>query len=426
MAAAFDKVSKCMDKKQSDANGFTWDPSHSSTNGYDDRPPEKLVGKPMIGGLATFRQTVAEPLSGKLLYPVKVARRIKRKFARRSKSKTRIFLALSKLPASECTYFEPDEATGPDGGCFIVQGEHQSPIPGVQLVNVDNLKTVDELSPDGVKYCGVKDVDSGELVFYKVPRTEVLQLKQHNERIGWCFGGLLDNMNLQNRGKKAESVAGMVLEKIGVKKRLRSVFFGYRQAYNLKPVATYGFRTKAAEKLVRLLQQAGEEIAMLFESMTHRVVDIHETIRYAAAIEEHDIPTIGLTASQISLSDNYCSPVHTDKDAFFCTLGARVPTRKENDDRNLPDDAETVLLYFCFPRYGVKVPIRHGDLILFNSKTPHCATQSLFDDTQIFSCFLSNRTTGFATTKSKRRRTTGSTTTTRKELRRSARIRDKS
>ncbi len=55
---------------------------------------------------------------------------------------------------------------------------------------------------------------------------------------------------------------------------------------------------------------------------------------------------------------------------------------KGKDVYNIDDD---VVVYFCFPRLGVAVPLQPGDFLLFNALIPHCVSSRCRQDNDIFS-----------------------------------------
>jgi hypothetical protein len=86
--------------------------------------------------------------------------------------------------------------------------------------------------------------------------------------------------------------------------------------------------------------------------------------------------------TQFALSKRYASQVHTDADYYNTTLMVY-------DAEAEPDE---VLHYFCFPTYGFAIPMRSGDIIVFNPLVPHCATNPSRDTAMIYSCYVSKKT----------------------------------
>ena len=100
--------------------------------------------------------------------------------------------------------------------------------------------------------------------------------------------------------------------------------------------------------------------------------------------EKYGIPSVhnGGIATQVSLAIAYCSRVHTDNDFFLATLSVY--------DKNA--GPEEILYYFCFTTYEIAVPMRSGDIIVFNPLVPHCATNPSRETALIYSCYVSNKT----------------------------------
>jgi hypothetical protein len=97
-----------------------------------------------------------------------------------------------------------------------------------------------------------------------------------------------------------------------------------------------------------------------------------------------DLPSVsdyGI-ATQFALSKRYCSRVHTDADYFLTTLMVY-------DVEAEPDE---VLYYFCFPTYNFAIPMKSGDIIVFNPLVPHCATNPSRETSMIYSCYVSRKT----------------------------------
>ena len=68
--------------------------------------------------------------------------------------------------------------------------------------------------------------------------------------------------------------------------------------------------------------------------------------------------------SGLAFGTNTYLPVHTDKD-FTSSVVMVLKGQACNDD-------EKEAAYFCFPKLGVAVPLRTGDVLIFNPQEPHC------------------------------------------------------
>ena len=104
--------------------------------------------------------------------------------------------------------------------------------------------------------------------------------------------------------------------------------------------------------------------------------------------ETLNLPSVGghlkrSIATQFAIGENYWSQVHFDNDAFLCLLSV-LPGKSRDDTR--------IMYYFCFPQYKVAVPLRAGDILLFNPLRLHSCTNCSVADGFIFSAYVSNKT----------------------------------
>ena len=60
--------------------------------------------------------------------------------------------------------------------------------------------------------------------------------------------------------------------------------------------------------------------------------------------------------------------VHDDNDY---SVGIVTVIAEEEEGAGLSDD---IICYFCFPTLGIAIPLRSGDLLLFNPRIPHCVS----------------------------------------------------
>ena len=45
---------------------------------------------------------------------------------------------------------------------------------------------------------------------------------------------------------------------------------------------------------------------------------------------------------------------------------------------------DDVVVYFCFPRLGIAVPIKPGDVLFFNAQEPHCVSSHCRNSDDIY------------------------------------------
>ena len=68
--------------------------------------------------------------------------------------------------------------------------------------------------------------------------------------------------------------------------------------------------------------------------------------------------------------------MHSDVDYTYCATS--IHQREEYFD------SQNVVAYFAFPRLGIAIPLRPGDILFFNPKEPHCVSSRCDNDDEIF------------------------------------------
>jgi hypothetical protein len=104
--------------------------------------------------------------------------------------------------------------------------------------------------------------------------------------------------------------------------------------------------------------------------------DLKDKYQIPPAFETAKVPT------QIAVGTNYWSCVHIDDDYYYTTLSCLSP---------VPND-RSILFYFVFPSYKVAVPMRSGDVMIFNPSVFHCCTNPTKKGVHIFSLYVSAKT----------------------------------
>ena len=89
--------------------------------------------------------------------------------------------------------------------------------------------------------------------------------------------------------------------------------------------------------------------------------------------------------SAIACSINGFLPAHVDNN-FFWSVSMAL---SESGDRS------ELLTFFCFPEYGIAVPLCHGDVIVFNPRVQHCvSTRKTTSDIVCLSLYLKTSIVG--------------------------------
>ena len=92
--------------------------------------------------------------------------------------------------------------------------------------------------------------------------------------------------------------------------------------------------------------------------------------------------------SGLAIGTNIYLQAHVDRDFTQSIVMVLKNQRCKNED--------DVAAYFCFPRLGVAVPLRPGDVLIFNPLEPHCLSSRCrkTDDIVCFSLYLKTAVTG--------------------------------
>ena len=166
----------------------------------------------------------------------------------------------------------------------------------------------------------------------------------------------------------------------------RYVCFGHRKDPLGSGVGQYCFRSDTSESEIQWINHAIGEMVTKLEAATRLCLD--ESCDGESFQELQNVfclPSIakGTLSTQFSVGVEYWSRSHSDDDFFYTTLSCL------SDD---PDDCDEVLYYFVFPKWGVAVPLRSGDIIAFNPREEHCCTNPSLANSLIFSAYVSAKT----------------------------------
>ena len=67
---------------------------------------------------------------------------------------------------------------------------------------------------------------------------------------------------------------------------------------------------------------------------------------------------------------------HTNKDFTYCTTSIHMCT--------ISRSSQEIVAYFAFPKLGIAIPLRPGDVLFFNSKEDHCISSNCKDEDDIY------------------------------------------
>jgi hypothetical protein len=181
----------------------------------------------------------------------------------------------------------------------------------------------------------------------------------------------------------------------GKKKRGRSCKYicsGYRKDPLTKKVSYYAFEQWASNRAAYNLKIRIRKLVSDIEEFALNYLLASDLSAFAKIREEGKLEDVLITGAkgkftQMALAKKYWSPLHLDDDFFPTALSCYSPSSVNSGNVN------EILYYFVFPTLGVAVPMRSMDMLVFNSRIPHCATNYRKDDAYIFSFFTSAKTT---------------------------------
>jgi len=133
-----------------------------------------------------------------------------------------------------------------------------------------------------------------------------------------------------------------------------------------------------AVTIVNKLEKCGKRVTKFLNETKHFRDKVQKFLK---------LPTVGTTddsiATQLAIGCNYWSQWHRDPDYYFTFLSCMCKEEKYNEE---------LIYYFVFPEYKLKVPMRSGDVLVFNPTKIHSCTNCKLPDSHIFSAYVSQKT----------------------------------
>jgi hypothetical protein len=166
------------------------------------------------------------------------------------------------------------------------------------------------------------------------------------------------------------------------------VCFGTRKDPNSNQVSEYAFNAKKCSK--KEADSLNETVRSLVYELERRAATLLECMGDTKVYEFNNdcinVPTYTnqMYCTQFSIGKDYWSAMHVDDDYFYTTLSCFHPSIKKGDD--------TILYHFVFPEYGLAIPMRHGDILIFNPTIMHCCTNPRLEGSYITSAYVSKKT----------------------------------
>lgn len=169
----------------------------------------------------------------------------------------------------------------------------------------------------------------------------------------------------------------------------RYVCFGFRKDPKLSGViGEYAFKSSVDSIMAETLKDHVSTYVSKLEGGARRLITSHPDFHWFQELRETlDLPSVSCTrdgiATQFSIGVNYWSGAHVDTHYFFNFLSCLAEDGKDPDD---------IMYYFCFPEYKIAIPLRSGDVIVFNPLKYHCCSNCRYEKSLIFSAYVSRKT----------------------------------
>ena len=166
--------------------------------------------------------------------------------------------------------------------------------------------------------------------------------------------------------------------------------FGIRKEPLGSGVGTYSFKPGVSDDDKDELNNEAQKLCKELELATNKVEKkLIEAETKASFVEGTGYEGMGegVLATALSIGRNYWSQAHVDKDFYFTRLTVLAP-----EDLPHKHYHGKVLYYFVFPTYNVRVPLKSGDVLLFNPLILHSCSNPRYKDSYIMSAYVSTRT----------------------------------
>jgi hypothetical protein len=124
---------------------------------------------------------------------------------------------------------------------------------------------------------------------------------------------------------------------------------------------------------------------------THQVrhiraaIDLVDAKTFTVPLSKEDHPTTSRYYGAYGCGMNVYLQAHDDNDFTYGVVSAHMRTQYLIKDRPV--------VHFAFPRLGIAIPLRPGDVLFFNPKEPHCISSRSCNDDNIYNLSLYMKST---------------------------------
>ena len=269
-----------------------------------------------------------------------------------------------------------------------------SSLPHTRVFHVESLlenssvdwKEVEKRDANVIIYKESKDESSDDPIFVcaKVSKRQARELRNKSEtsleKIRQMFSESFEGKPTVPRG---ESRGGFGDDYI---------CYGWTHRFT-RMLHHYVFLKKTSLEKQDTLRKGIDKIAQGLEDVAVRVMRGVRNFKKFYAIKKFiDLPSvstgtnekdelIGICTQMAVAFNGYQSKLHIDDD-FFLSILSVVSACPSRDDE--------IIYYFNFPTFNLSVPMRPGDILIFDSNFQHCCSNPKNKDDYIYSMYVSN------------------------------------
>ena len=255
----------------------------------------------------------------------------------------------------------------------------QKPVPpnGCHLECIDDWQLLD--NPSNVRHAIARDAINGSFIVAKLSPRQARHLagkKNYHWRTVRTVAQLIkENKPNVVRGDRNSGYNNHYSCFGWRKEQRRSGELGEYSFNTSSPSST---RTAINSEISKLVQRM-ETAADCFTNTSN------EKQTFLSIKEALHLPTVAdrCCSTQFSVGYNYWSKVHSDDDYFFTHLSCIAEDPQRHND---------VLYYFVYPEYKLMVPLKSGDLIVFNPTEKHSCSNPQHPGAYIFSAYVTTKT----------------------------------
>lgn len=252
---------------------------------------------------------------------------------------------------------------------------HSTSVINIENENYTVYDNFSVSSHESTRHLLAFDKDTDDLIFGKVaPRQSTECLHKNMNQVRKLLEKVMAVKPNIGRGKSREG------------KNNAYKLFGYRKDPKGCGVGQYAFKAKTDNEVQENINAEAASLCQKMEQASSRITNsLPETEIYRKVQTFTDAPTVATNgiSTAFSIGRNYWSKSHIDHDYYFTTLSCLSSESSQHKE---------ILYYFIFPEYKVVIPMRSGEVLIFNPLITHSCSNPRFRDAFIFSAYVSTKT----------------------------------